>query len=199
MTLPTEIRLEILRYLLPDNPKLDSSGQYWWHDPKLVPVERKIWLKTLRNDQKTCHLSISRVNHQLADECKDILYKCQITFTIHFNGFFFLGQYDALGWAEHLFQSFPLEKLKTLVIKLISPCRHLGGSLLRHYSSALAEVGASLMMRAPHLKELGIRFADHHSHCTWRCSHGPSEDMYSTNEQEAKVRNLGLKESSLFL
>ena len=109
MRLPVDIRDEILTYLLsPDNPIIfefpAEQGSLFFLRRNILPTDQI----------SRHHLAIIRVNLQLYQEYFRLLYHYRY---FRFNIFYTSGCYTAL----HIFQAFPLDRIKTadINIKLI--------------------------------------------------------------------------------
>ncbi|KAF2093827.1 hypothetical protein NA57DRAFT_80828 [Rhizodiscina lignyota] len=81
LDLPTELRLQIYSYLLPDTPTIQPKHSLRVHPEDLVVdpeelgnVDSMRWARRLRQDRSLCDLQIMRVNKLINTETSDMLY-----------------------------------------------------------------------------------------------------------------------------
>ncbi|KAL8839215.1 MAG: hypothetical protein Q9170_001821 [Blastenia crenularia] len=159
--LPTEIRIEIISYLLPDIPVIEcdigwspnkNNPPHYWSPGQWSTCEPNGSLYDFRSDREPCSTTILRANKQLYEDGIWYLYANKTYKLSVFNyGFDFLTKYSFLDRLPE----FPFHKVKEFVIQICGCGLYTTGYRLR---ANLVWLCGLLRDRKTHFQKLRIEF-----------------------------------------
>ena len=162
MTLPVEIRLGILQYLLPDVKEIRCRNDAY-NSAHPEGIHRYVPPLGYRRDGGSCWPQIARVNRQLSAECDDLTYNRRFVVKIYGRHICFARAHMSDESQPELRIQFPARKAKVIIIELVAEdWSDLAQDLNATCDGFLNSLSVADWLRDDHrsLREFGIRLVN---------------------------------------